>query len=96
MEVLAIATGAGHHVAQLAAEGEAALFQINLFWVIVSGLNFILFFALIWAFALKPVTAMLNERRSKMVMSSCFDYDSSPRDARRDGARARRAGCYTG
>ena len=31
---------------QLAAEGDA-LFQINLFWVIVGALNFILFFAII-------------------------------------------------
>ena len=59
MEVLAVATGAGHHVAQLAAEGDAALFQVNLFWVIVSALNFILFFILIWSFAFKPVSAML-------------------------------------
>ena len=79
MEVLAIATGAGHHVAQLAAEGEAALFQINLFWVIVSAINFILFFALIWAFALKPVTAMLNERRSK-IEQGLKDAEQARRD----------------
>ena len=46
METLAVATAAGHQIAQLAAEGDA-LFQINLFWVIVGALNFILFFAII-------------------------------------------------
>ena len=67
MEVLAIATGASQRIAQLAAEGEAeALFQVNLFWVIVSALNFILFFVIIWTFALKPVSAMLSERKSKI------------------------------
>ena len=79
MEVLAVATGAGQHVAQLAAEGDAALFQINLFWVIVSALNFILFFVLIWAFALKPVTAMLNERRSK-IEQGLKDAEQARRD----------------
>jgi len=91
MEVLAIATGAGHHVAQLAAEGEAALFQINLFWVIVSALNFILFFALIWAFALKPVTAMLNERRSK-IEQGLKDAEQARRDLKRVGGMPPGAG----
>ena len=48
MDILAIATEAGRHAVQLAAEeNEAALFQVNLFWVIVSALNFILFLSLI-------------------------------------------------
>ena len=66
MDILAAATTAGRHAATLATEGEAALFQVNLFWVIVSALNFILFFILIWSFAFKPVTAMLSERKSKI------------------------------
>ena len=57
---------AGRQAATLATEGEAALFQVNLFWVIVSALNFILFFVIIWTFAFKPVSAMLSERRSKI------------------------------
>jgi hypothetical protein len=59
--------GAGEPQAQLAAaaeESEGALFQINLFWVIVSALNFILFFVIIWTFAFKPVSAMLAERKA--------------------------------
>jgi F-type H+-transporting ATPase subunit b len=79
VEVLAVATGAGHHVAQLAAEGEAALFQVNLFWVIVSALNFILFFVLIWSFAFKPVSAMLSERKSR-IEQGLKDAEQARRD----------------
>jgi len=65
--ILSVATVAGHEVAQsAAAAGDAALFQINLFWVIVSALNFILFFVIIWTFAFKPVSAMLAERKERI------------------------------
>jgi F-type H+-transporting ATPase subunit b len=66
VEALAVATAAGHQIAQLAAEGDA-LFQINLFWVIVSALNFILFFIIIWSFAFKPVSKMLADRKSRIA-----------------------------
>ena len=65
MEILAVATATGRHVAQLAAEGDA-LFQVNLFWVIVSAINFIVFLILIWTFAFKPVSAMLEDRRARI------------------------------
>ena len=65
MEALAVAGAAGHQIAQLAAEGDA-LFQVNLFWVIVGALNFILFFAIIWAFALKPVSKILADRQERI------------------------------
>jgi F-type H+-transporting ATPase subunit b len=68
VDILAVAVGAGHTVIQLAAEvaPAPALFQINLFWVIVSALNFILFFIIIWTFAFKPVSAMLSERKARI------------------------------
>lgn len=67
MDILAVAIGASSHLTQLAAaEPAPALFQINLFWVIVSALNFILFFIIIWTFAFKPVSAMLSERKTKI------------------------------
>ncbi len=67
MDILAVAAGAGHTVVRLAAEeGGETLFQINLFWVVVSALNFILFFAIIWAFAFKPVSAMLADRKARI------------------------------
>jgi F-type H+-transporting ATPase subunit b len=50
--------------AALAAEGEAAGgFTINLFWVIVAALNFLVFFALAWIVILKPLSGRLAERR---------------------------------
>lgn len=78
MDILAATTTAGQHVAQLAAEGDA-LFQVNLFWVIVSALNFILFFILIWSFAFKPVSGMLNERRSR-IEQGLKDAEQARRD----------------
>jgi F-type H+-transporting ATPase subunit b len=88
VDILAIATEAGRHAVQLAQEeGEGALFQINLFWVIVSALNFILFFAIIWAFAFKPVTAMLNDRRDR-IEQGLKDAEQARRD--RENAEAER------
>ena len=90
MDILAIATEAGRHAVQLAAaaeEGEGALFQINLFWVIVSALNFILFFVIIWTFAFKPVSAMLAERKSR-IEEGLKDAEQARRD--REDAEAER------
>jgi F-type H+-transporting ATPase subunit b len=59
----------GHAVAALnQAEGEAEAtgLQINLFWVIVASLNFILFLALLYQFGLGPVSRMLAERRQRI------------------------------
>jgi F-type H+-transporting ATPase subunit b len=87
VEVLAVATGAGQHVAQqLAAEG-GALFQVNLFWVIVSALNFVVFFVLIWSFAFKPVSAMLAERKNR-IEQGLKDAEQARRD--RENAEAER------
>ncbi len=86
MDILAIATGAGHQAAQLAAEGQA-LFQINLFWVIVSALNFVVFFAILWTFALKPVQKMLGERKDR-IEQGLKDAEQARRD--RESAEAER------
>ena len=68
MDLMAVVSQSGREVVRLATEagGEPALFQINLFWVIVSGLNFLLFFAILWTFALKPVTRMLADRKERI------------------------------
>jgi len=90
VDILAIATEAGRHAVQLAAaaeEGEGALFQINLFWVIVSALNFILFFVIIWTFAFKPVSAMLADRKSR-IEEGLKDAEQARRD--RENAEAER------
>jgi F-type H+-transporting ATPase subunit b len=39
---------------------------INLFWVIVAAANFVFFFAVIWIFAFKPVSKMLETRQVKI------------------------------
>ena len=88
MDILAIAGEAGRHAVQLAAEeGEGALFQINLFWVIVSALNFILFFVIIWTFAFKPVSAMLADRKSR-IEEGLKDAEQARRD--RENAESER------
>jgi F-type H+-transporting ATPase subunit b len=65
MELFSLAATAGGHAAQLAADSEP-LFQVNLFQVIVAALNFVVFLILMWTFAFKPISAMLNQRRERI------------------------------
>ncbi len=64
MHLFAIAGGIAR--ASTAPAAEAGGFTINLFWVIVAALNFLVFLAVIWAFAFKPVAAMLSGRQAKI------------------------------
>jgi ATP synthase, F0 subunit b len=89
VDILSVATGAGRHVVQQAAAEGGALFQVNLFWVIVSALNFIVFFALIWTFAFKPVSGMLADRKSR-IEQGLKDAEQARRD--RENAEAERVG----
>ena len=66
METLAVAAGLAGSVVRLAAEEGAAGLTINLFWVIVAALNFLIFLAVIWAMAFKPLSAMLASRRERI------------------------------
>lgn len=67
MEILAVASGSTADVVRLAAAGsESAGLTINFFWVIVAALNFVIFLAVIWAFAFKPLSAMLTSRRERI------------------------------
>ena len=92
MEFLAVATGVGHEVARLTADAEPALFQINLFWVIVSALNFLLFFAILWTFALKPVSKMLADRKAR-IEQGLKDAEQARQD--RASAEAERVAALT-
>ena len=65
MELLVVAAGAGREVVRLTAE-DAALFQINLFQVIIAAANFVVFLVLIWTFAFKPVSKMLADRKERI------------------------------
>ena len=88
MDVLAIAGGIGREVVRLTAEeGAEALFQINLFWVIVSAVNFLLFFIIVWTFAFKPVSKMLADRKER-IEQGLKDAEQARRD--RESAEAER------
>ena len=66
MDILAVAAGAAGAAASLATEdgGETAGLTINLFWVLVSAINFILLFAIVWTFAFKPLSKTLDDRKA--------------------------------
>ena len=90
--MLAVASEAGRHAVQLAAEEGGALFQVNLFWVIVSALNFILFFILVWTFAFKPVSKMLADRKDR-IEQGLKDAEQARHD--RESAEAERVATLT-
>jgi F-type H+-transporting ATPase subunit b len=60
---------------------------INLFWIIVSALNFVVFFALFRAFGAAPLTKMLNDRRER-IEQGLKDADQARQD-REAGAAER-------
>ncbi len=85
MDLLAIASGIGDEVVRLNAE--EALFQVNLFQVIIAAANFLLFLAIIWTFAFKPVTAMLADRKAR-IEEGLKDAEQARRD--RESAESER------
>jgi len=89
LDVLAVAAGIGREVVRLTAEegAQEALFQINLFWVIVSAINFLLFFVIIWSVAFKPVSKMLEDRKAR-IEQGLKDAEQARRD--RENAEAER------
>jgi F-type H+-transporting ATPase subunit b len=72
--------GVGQVVA-FAAEGEAAAepFQINVFWIIVAATTFVLFFFLIYEFALSGLQKTLDERRVR-IEQGLKDAEQARRD----------------
>jgi F-type H+-transporting ATPase subunit b len=68
MDLFAVADGVTRGVLVYAAEAahEETGFQINLFWIIVSALNFLVFFIAAWQLALKPVVRQLHTRRERI------------------------------
>lgn len=82
MDLLAVAGGLAADVIALAAEtgGESGGgFQLNLFWIIISSLNFLFFFFVITWFAWGPLTRMLNERRER-IEQGLKDAEQARRD----------------
>jgi F-type H+-transporting ATPase subunit b len=90
VDLLALASDAGREVVRLTAE--EAKFQINLFWVIVSAANFVLFFAILWTFALKPVSKMLADRTER-IEQGLKDAEQARRD--RENAETERVAALT-
>lgn len=78
MHILALVAGAAAQVVQPAAE-EAAQFQINLFWVVVSAVNFVVFFLIIRAIFFPGITRTLEDRRARIEMG-LRDAEQARRD----------------
>jgi len=87
VEILAVAAGPAGHVVGLAAAGEAGGLTINFFWVIVSALNFLVFLAIIWQFAFRPLSGMLESRRQR-IEQGLRDAEQARRE--RDNAEQER------
>ena len=78
--LLSIAAGATEQaVGTLVEEGGGAGLQINLFWIIVSSLNFLLFLFLISRFAFGPINEMLESRRVR-IEQGLKDAEQARRD----------------
>jgi F-type H+-transporting ATPase subunit b len=91
VDLLAVAGVATRDVVHLA-QAETGGLTINLFWVIVSALNFIIFLALIWSFGFKPISAMLANRRER-IEEGLRDAEQARRE--REGAEQERATVIT-
>ena len=88
MDLLAVTSEIGREVVRLSAEAEAGpLFQVNLFQVIIASANFLLFLAIIWTFAFKPVSRMLEDRRAR-IEQGLKDAEQARKD--RENAEAER------
>ncbi|HKG18565.1 MAG TPA: F0F1 ATP synthase subunit B [Candidatus Limnocylindrales bacterium] len=89
MDLLTIGGIGSSGAVALAAEEAAGAtgLQINLFWIIVASLNFILLFVLLSVFALGPLRRMLDERRAR-IEEGLRDAEQARRD--RESAEAER------
>jgi F-type H+-transporting ATPase subunit b len=64
---------------------EASGLSINIFWVIVAALNFIIFLALIWRFGFDPIARILADRKAR-IEQGLADAEQARMD--RDAGRA--------
>jgi len=58
---------------------EGAGLTINLFWIVVSAVNFIIFFLIVYRIVLVPVGGMLSDRRER-IEQGLRDADAARRD----------------
>jgi F-type H+-transporting ATPase subunit b len=89
MDLLTVIGGGGPGAgAALFAESESAGLQINFFWIIVSSINFVIFLAVLYLLALKPVTKMLRDRNDR-IEQGLRDAEQARKD--REAANAEHA-----
>ena len=88
MDILALVGETTRQVVIPASEGGTG-FQINLFWVIVSAVNFIVFFLIVKSLAFKGLSATLEDRRSR-IEQGLQDAEQARRD-RESGEQERLA-----
>lgn len=94
MDILAVAAGAaGGAIALTAEEGAEASLTINLFWVLVSAINFVVLLAILWTFALKPLTKVLDDRKAA-IEQGLKDAEQARRD--RETAESERVATLAG
>lgn len=87
MELLAIAQGLAEALPALAAASAEAGAEaesgggltVNLFWVIVAGANFAIFFLLAWKIVIEPLGERLQQRRER-IEQGLKDADAARRD----------------
>ena len=90
MELLALVSFAGEQALTFdASSGESAGLSINLFWIIVAGLNFIIFALIAYRIVLMPVGKRLEDRRER-IEQGLRDADAARRD--REAAADERQG----
>lgn len=87
MDLFALASIA-HPAGGVAVTGDAeALFQINLFQVIIAAANFVIFIAIIWKFAFTPISKILSDRKER-IEQGLKDAEQARKD--RENAEAGR------
>ena len=65
---------------------------INLFWVLVSAINFLILLAIVWTFAFKPLAKTLDDRKAA-IEQGLKDAEQARRD--RESAEAERVAALT-
>jgi len=83
VDLLAVA-GAAVGAAPPVAAAEATGLQINLFWVFVSALNFAILLIILWQIAFKPLSRMLDDRRTR-IETGLRDAEQARRDREQAG-----------
>ena len=91
MDFLAVAVGAANSGAAAFAVENTGL-TINIFWVIVAAVNFIVFLGVIYLIFFKPVSRMLELRRSR-IEQGLHDADVARQE--RENASAERLAAIT-